>query len=313
MLTAEQQAIRSTGVGASEVPAVVGLSPYATAIDVWARKVGLAEPVAETVAMRVGNAVEPAVATLYEQDRGCKLLLGETTRHRIFGWAIATPDRIVEGDGRLVEIKTVGARMARDWGADAEDAIPEYVRAQVEWQMLVCGARRCDVAALIGGTDFRIYQIERDDELGAMLLDLVGRFWTEHVLTREPPAIDASLSARRAIEARFPCNGGAMLRATPDADAWARKAAAARKALADATAAKEEAENHLRAIIGDADGIAGDGWKATWKAPKPTRVVAWEDVARAAGATDADIARHTTERQGARRFLVSGSMFKGEE
>lgn len=49
---------RSSGIGASEVPALAGLSPYQTPVGVWLRKVGLGMEAEQTASMRTGSALE---------------------------------------------------------------------------------------------------------------------------------------------------------------------------------------------------------------------------------------------------------------
>lgn len=310
MLTAEQQAIRATGIGASEIGVIAGLSKFSTPHELWARKCGLLPPVEETMPMRVGNALESAIGNLYSQETGAVLLPADTTRHPEHAFVLATPDRWIEGQRKLVEIKTVGWRMAYDWGQGA-DEIPDYYRAQIAWQMLACDVDRCDVAALIGGTDFRIYQFNRDRELEAALLNIGREFWG-HVERMEPLPVDHSEGARNALEARFPRNGGAMIQATREAEELAIQLAEARAQCAEYAMKEDAIGNALREIIGDNDGIIGDGWKVTWRTPKASAKTDWQAVAKELGAPAGVIAKHTVTKPGSRRFLPSGSLFTKE-
>lgn len=310
MLTPEQLAMRQTGIGASEIGVIAGLSRWSSPHEVWGRKCGLLPPVEETVAMRVGNALEEAIATLYSQDTGAVLLPADTVRHPEHAFVLATPDRWVQGERKIVEIKTVGWRMAYDWGDDA-DAIPDYYRAQIEWQMLACGVDSCDVAALIGGTDFRIYQFTRDPELAALLLTIGREFWG-HVERQEPPPVDGSTGASKVLAARFKANNGAMIQSTARAEELAHELAKARAESIKASAQEEALSNAIAEIIGYNDGIIGDGWKITWKAPKPSSKTDWKAVATELGAPAGVIAKHTVTKPGSRRFLPSGSLFTKE-
>ena len=313
MLTEAQQRVRATGIGSSDIGAVAGLSPYARPIDVWMVKRGIAE-VPETEAMRLGTALEPVVAGLYAREH---LVDGEwlalpsdvwpgsvqgTLRHASEPWIVASPDRAVvdracvDAPGRavvrLVEIKTVSHCSAHHWG-EAHDDVPPWYRAQIEWQMLVAGVDVCDLVALIGGAELRVYRIARDPELAAMLVDVARAFW-RHVEAGTEPPIDGSDSWRAYLESRFRGGRGEVLAATPEAEEIAARLADAQARRKAAEADEERAANELRARIGDADGIAGEGWKATWKAPR-VGSPKWKDIAHALGAEGRPelVAQHT--------------------
>lgn len=298
MLTAEQIELRKTGVGSSDIGAVAGLSPYASPLDVWLQKRGLAT-VEENEAMRWGTAMEPVIASTYERAHladGEVICTSGTVRHADEPWILATPDRIVTDSRfcpvRLVEIKTVSHRSAHHWG-DAHDDVPPWYRAQIEWQMLVTGVTTCDLAALIGGAELRVYRLTHDPELAAMLVT-IGRVFWRHVEAGTEPPVDGSPAWRAYLEARFPRERGAMLRATPAAEEIAARLADARARKSAAEADEERAANELRAVIGEAAGVVGDGWQATWKAPK-AGAPKWKDIATELGAEGRPelVARHT--------------------
>src|SRR5262245_11426366 len=192
MLTPEQRAHRRRGIGSSDIAAIVGVSPHAASIDVYLDKLGLAKE-RETQETWCGDRAEAFIAELYEERAAMGLSFPNETRgHPQHPWALATPDRWRnDGDG-IVEIKLVGARMLHLWS----DGLPAHVEVQVQWQREVCDVERADVAALLGGTRFEMYHVERDRELGADLLDIGRAFWEEHVLVRVPPPMSGE-DARR--------------------------------------------------------------------------------------------------------------------
>lgn len=279
MLTTEQIEMRRTGIGASEIAAVCGVSPWDGPLDVWLRKTGRADEKQATPEMHAGNMLERAICDWYAVEMGGPALVESTTlRHPRIPYALATPDRVWRDDPkRLVQAKNVGLRMAEHWGEDP-DAIPEDYRLQIEWEMEVAGADRCDVVVLIGGQRLRIYPIYRDRALAESLLKIAGHFWEKHVLADVPPDVDASEGARRYLERKHPRHITPLVDAPDEAAEWAARYAAA---MAMAKAAEEEKDlcgNHLRKIIGDAEGIRGPWGKATWKANR-TGTVAWKALA----------------------------------
>jgi putative phage-type endonuclease len=311
-LTEAQLAFRLTGVGSSEIGAIAGLTPpsYTRPIDVWATKLGLAT-VAETEAMRWGTLMEPVIAQAYAAQHCAadeQLLMPSdvwpdtvdgTLRHSSEPWILASPDRVVvtEADGcrtitRLVEIKNVASRSAHYWG-DENDDVPPWYRAQIEWQMLVTGIDTCDIAALIGGSEFRVYRIHRDPEIAAMLVDAGRRFW-RCVETQEPPPIDGSESWRRHLETRFPKERQETIRATQEADDIAAALASSRGQLKTAKEEVSRRENELRAFLGESESVEGDDWRATWKAPAKG-ATKWKEVAMELGAKSRldVVAKHT--------------------
>ena len=88
MLTQAQIDIRKTGIGASEIGAVAGLSPYAGPLDIYLRKLELVEDNAGEAALW-GQRLEPIIAEEYERRTGIKLSQGETRRHPKEPWIIA--------------------------------------------------------------------------------------------------------------------------------------------------------------------------------------------------------------------------------
>jgi putative phage-type endonuclease len=299
-LTAEQQAFRRQGVGSSEVAVVAGVSPFKTRpIDLYCLKLGLTEPEPETPEMAAGSWLEGPIRDRYAAETGQDVRLPQdvwpdsvhgTVRHPRFPWAMATPDGLVVERGRptrIVECKNVGTHMARHW-RDEPDGVPPYYRCQVQWQMEVCGLPEADVAALIGGQQFRIYRVERDPELASLLLRVAERFWVEHVQAEVPP-VETCEDALRYLEARYPRVEGPVEPACEDAQAWARKLARARRARARVEAIESVAVAKLKGLIGARAGLDGGWWRARWvhrkAAPK------WRQVALELGATETAINR----------------------
>lgn len=265
-LTDHQRAIRSTGIGASEIASIVGLNPWRSAHDVWLVKRGLVEEKG-TIQSRMGQRVEACVLDEYREQTGSELSFPGTVRHPTEPWMLCTPDAIADEWVRVVEVKCVGWRTAFHWG-DEEDAIPDYYRPQVAWQLEVLGIEEAHVAAWIGGSDYRIYTIRRNAALIEALVEAGRRFWFDHVLTGEPPPIDGTDGARRVLAEMYPRTGKPPIRATEEHNRLARKLEEARNAYEQAELEKKRAENLMIAAMGEADGIEGDDWRATYKALK---------------------------------------------
>ena len=177
---AEWLAERRKSVGASESPKV-----FDAPLDVWQRKLGLAPDVEQTEPMEIGKLMEPVIQTLYTRRTGREIAaVQKFVRHPGYPYMTATLDAVAS-DGRLVEFKNAGA-WAREWGDSHTDEIPEPYLIQVQHQMACTGAEVVDVAALIGGNQFRVYTVERHDWLIGQIEARVAEFW-ECVTNRTPP------------------------------------------------------------------------------------------------------------------------------
>ncbi len=193
---------RQSGIGGSEIAAIVGLSQYRTPMQVWESKVNPVQDEETSQPAYWGTVLEDVVAKEYALRTGRKVQrLTKQMMHPDFSFAIANIDRAVINpeisgnvrwkDGRLttdriLECKTANGFMAKQWGEAGTDSVPDAYLIQCQWYMGVTGASICDLAVLIGGQDFRIYTILRDDDLINDLLIQGEAFW-ELVQSRTEP------------------------------------------------------------------------------------------------------------------------------
>ena len=156
---------------------------------------------------------------------------------------------------------------------------------------------------LIGGNDFRIYHVERDDTLISQLIEIGEAWWKAYVETGVAPEPDGSLDDMRSRLSLHPRDSGDILDATPELDDLARQLAEVKARLDEAEAQKEALELQLKNIIGDASGIAGADWSCTWKKAKDSKATDWKAACAKAGVSQEIIDACTSTRTGARRFL----------
>lgn len=207
---AEWLAERLNGVGASECAAVLGISPYMSALELYYRKTGQLPPITETLPMKVGKLMEPVLIRLYEDATGAK-----TFGHQRFIRSVEHPfmsatidaETVRDRSSIIVELKTTNFRKADEWGETGTDEIPSHYLIQTQQQMIVSGCDRVDVAVLIGNADFRVYVVRRNEKLCQSIIRRVGEFWG-CVEARKPPpegVMDARLlaSMRPTIEAEI--------------------------------------------------------------------------------------------------------------
>lgn len=192
-------AARQDSVGASEVAAVLGLSPWQTPLQVYEAKHGKPNEIDADVAY-FGHALEPVIAgwviRTHRAETGM-LTGGFAARSLEWPFLTASLDRIASHPDGLpigVELKTSSAFAKDAWA----DGVPVQYQAQVQAQMAVFGTPYGFLAVLHGGNQPAFHRIERDDEfIDQVLIPGVAEFWFEHVITHIPPEPTTTAEAIR--------------------------------------------------------------------------------------------------------------------
>lgn len=256
---------RRTFIGASEIAAVCGLSPWQTALDVYAAKV-TGETKRATPAMRRGLMLEPVLLASYSERHGVDLVRPSAQRHPDYPFIGATPDAQRADDGSLVEIKTVDARGMSRW---SEDDPPLHVVMQVQQQLAVFGAERAHVVALLGSDMLEHeYEVRYDAKAASQACELAGIFWEECVVPRVLPVDFDGTPSDETLRMLFPQARAGMGIAPPDVIDLARRYVETRATESAAGKLKDELAGQIKARIGDAEGYQWAGGKVTWKNAK---------------------------------------------
>lgn len=311
---------RRRGIGGSDWAAILGLSPWCTAMDVHLDKRGELEdvPPKNPEALYWGTTLEDIVAREYGKRTGRKVQrINMMLRHPTLPWALANIDRAVvnpeiagnvrwTGDrlttDRIVECKTANGFAAAAWGEPGTDQVPEYYVPQPQWYMGITGARYCDVPVLIGGNDFRIYTMERDDELIAQLFEVGAKFW-QNVIDGIAPDPQTIEDARRLWASHLP--GKRVI-----VDVTVAQACDEILSLQEQAKALEAREAELKLTlmraIGDAEEASYMGRKlATWKSNKPSTVTDWKAVVAAINPPQEVLDEFTATKPGARVLRIA--------
>lgn len=199
-LSEEWHQARREAVTASEIAAVLGISPWESPFSLYWNKINDWR-IYQSEEMEWGHRLEEPIAAKlsdrleHEDDSWFKMAPAGTWRHDGTPWALATPDRLIHwhGDaGRCLktepgELKCSGS--FDGWGPDGSDEIPAHYQTQVQWQMWVLGADRAHVACLFHGSHFRRYVIQHDPDLLERMVSAAAAFHGR-LLRREPPPID---------------------------------------------------------------------------------------------------------------------------
>ena len=175
---------RKKGIGGSDAGAVLGISPWKTPLQVYMDKVGATGPIQDNDSMFWGRTLEPVIRQRYADVTNRKVVVPDTLiTHPKFEFMIGNLDGITS-DNRVLEIKT--ARSAEGWGEPGSNEIPDSYMIQVQHYMLITAIPVADVAVLIGGSDFRIYEVPAEPELMELMIEKETGFWSR-VINRDPP------------------------------------------------------------------------------------------------------------------------------
>lgn len=274
-LTEEQKTIRRTGIGGSEVSAILGLNPFMSPIDVWLSKVENYEREV-TPDMERGVYLEDGVARWYAARYGVELRETGTLRHPTLPHVLCTPDRLWNNalrQTRLLSIKVPGNWLSEEWGEPHAWTCPTGYYVQLQYEMLVCRALGlcltdfAHLAAPLAGK-LEVITVQGDERVQERLAQEVEAWWSKHVDGREAPPLDGSDGAKLWLRRRFPKSEKPVRAATPAEDLLALKLQEAEGACETADAAYELARQRVEEAIGDAEGIDGPFGRITHKSNK---------------------------------------------
>jgi putative phage-type endonuclease len=307
---------RPFGIGGSDIGAILGLSPYKTAFQVWSEKVDqFSQASRDALHLRFGHHIEPFIAQEYEKVTGTKTAAHQQTLfHPKHPFLYGHIDRFVLAEGvtqplaegqvtcsTILECKSASIFNRHEWGEPGTDEIPPAYHAQCAWYMAITDCSRVDVAVLLGNQDFRIYVVKRDLELEARLIARALDFWQNHVLCKQAPKPETEADIRNLYSQE-----------TPDTEISADASFLETlfcyeeiNAQANAITTKCEALKHEILIrMADAEKITYNGKVvATWKSSKGARRLDTKALSQA----HPELAdKFSFQAPGSRRFVFKG-------
>ncbi len=199
--------LRSKGIGASEMAAVLGRSPYSSPFALWWAKRG-GWTTTQSEDMEWGLRLEDAIAEKFAEEHP-ELWVGKPDHllwaHPEHEWLMCTPDRLAigeDGEWRPVELKM---HDGSDWGEPGTDEVPFHIRVQVVIQCGIFHASLGYVARLGRGAKKRryaTYPIVFDaDEFGEYVAR--GAAFVKSVHDGHEPEVDSHFATRDALKRLF--------------------------------------------------------------------------------------------------------------
>lgn len=252
---------RQGGIGGSDAPAVMGVSPWRSPYALWAQKTGIEPDALDNEVLRWGRILEGPIADDYSRLTGRALKnLGEheIQRHAKLPHMICTLDRVIEpiddrGPGSL-SIKYVGPMKAGDWREDA----PVDYQVQLQHELAVMGFKWGSFAVLVWGRGVQWLDMERNDAFVEVLEQEESEFWGK-VESGNPPPIDGAESTGEAIKRLYPKDDGRLVELPPECRTWWSHAEECKAEIKRFRYLQEENENRIKAALGTAsEGFTGE-------------------------------------------------------
>ena len=287
---------RASGIGATDTPKILGLSKWGSPLSVYEEKVNPPAERQMSLPAWLGLKLQNTVGELYTEATGHRLRADNRHhRHPLHDWMVCHLDfRVLGHPEILVECKT--RRSMDGYGEDGSAIIPPDVWAQVQHEMAVTGADVAHVAVLFGHFSYRTFIIQRDKEFIAALIPKLEAFWFDHVVARVPPEVSGHPADGDIVRSRHPEHDDSLIPATPEQERFIEAYGLAQYNVQQAERAKAEAANRLIDIIKDKAGIVGAAGTVTYRKPKDSTKVAWQQIAAALrGAIDEALTRRNAK------------------
>jgi len=287
--------LRTEDVTSTQSPALLGASPYLTALQLYLEKTGKAAPAfTENERAFWGRTLEPAVAEGLAQRHGLTVRpITAYMRHPAvagmgasFDYEIVAADplaaasesvgtastiaRLVEQHGPgILELKTVDYLQFRDtWDDQGDDNLeaPPHIELQLQHQLAVAGRAWGAFGVLVAGNRGLLIPRERHAGAIAALEDAVAAFW-RRVAAGDPPPVDGARDVQTITQLYPRSDPAAEL--PEDLAQEAAALCAEIKAHEAEQKAAEEAMNarkaRLKVLLADAEMARVPGYTITYK------------------------------------------------
>lgn len=256
---------RGKSIGGSDAACILGLNSYKSAYALWAEKTGklVPEDISDKEAVRLGNDLEQYVAQRWMEATGKKV---RRENHILYNdaypFAHANPDRMVIGEDAGLECKTTSSwEIAQKL---REGKIPDHWLCQMVHYMMVTGAKKWYLGALVFGTGFFKLELTRDEAEIAALASAEQDFWGL-VTSDTPPAVDGSEATSQALKVIYKESApGSSIDLTPVAQHISFYSDVCRQ-IDELENIRDEQANAIKAYMGEAEKGSWGNATVSWK------------------------------------------------
>lgn len=251
---------RQKSIGGSDAPAIIGLNPWSSPYTVWADKLGKIPPKEDNEAMRLGRDLEDYVAKRFTEDTGKKVRRENfLLTNPQYPFAHANVDRMVVGEDAGLECKTTSVLNLKNF---KNGAFPDTYYVQCVHYLMVTGCAKWYLAVLVLGKEFKVFEIERDEDEIKALAESEEAFW-KYVESETPPPADGTASTTDTLTTIYPeSNEDSVNLIAYERDLEQYMALTAQ--IKELEKLKDEAANKVKAFLGEAGRGDSDRYKVTW-------------------------------------------------
>lgn len=171
---------RRKGIGGSDSPVILGVSPFKTVRELWDEKLGLVEDAPPTAAMERGTYLEPVAAQLYMDKTGRKVKrVNDILRHKEHDWMLANIDRQIQSENGkgpgILEIKCPGLSV---FSKCKREGLQDYYIVQLQHYLAVSD-RSWGAFAVFNAERWELihFDVDRDQELIDLIISHDRDFW----------------------------------------------------------------------------------------------------------------------------------------
>lgn len=204
-ITDKQLIDRTRYLGSSDSPAILGMSDFKNAKDVWVEKKYPLYQIKPTKDMKRGNYLEPALLKYASDETGYKIAQNQFRKTDIFGAHLDAQayKRVDDLEYNLhkKEFLSIGfeaksSRVLEGWGDPGTDEVPPAVLIQIYHQMYAADLQTVYVPRIAPWSlDMQLFVIERTPEIDNDIYNLsiyLKWWWKEYIDGNiEPPITDA--------------------------------------------------------------------------------------------------------------------------
>ena len=261
--------LRRTGIGGSDCAAALGMSKWKSQLGLWLEKTGQSEDIQESESIYWGTVLEPVLLKEFSKRTGkeaqpCPFMF-QSVEHP---WMIADLDGIVkeeDGSTSIIELKTANSFSVNDWS----DGVPVQYYLQVQHYMATVDLEKTYRCVLLGGNEFQIHEIDRDEDTISNIIALEYDFW-QHVVNKKQPEVDAQ--SGEALNELYPQSDDTSVILPEEADRLIMYLNDINGLEAEMKERKNEYENKLKNMLGTAQcGKTPSGVSVRWKSSTSSR------------------------------------------
>lgn len=265
---------RRNGIGGSDAAAVLGLSPWKSALELYCDKIGLTElEDSEPDWLYWGKALEPVIAARYEKETGRATIDdGEflIQRSAVYPWMCCTTDRTIDDPAKpespgVLSIKNIIGFKKSEW----EEEPPVEYQIQLQHELVVTRRTWGSFAVLFNGNTFGWFDVERNEKFCSFLIEKEREFWDRIVIGNPPPPGNPADSSREALGRLYPNDSGSTIALDGEFIILAERIRGLKDEIAANKEELERVENKLKAAIGDNTyGVLPNGMRFSLKTIK---------------------------------------------